>query len=339
MQARFLIILLTLLSATAFAQTSESSGRAGRSKPVIYSASSEWQRVNFKATPRLRSSTTQPTASVNAPVRMQPPASVSPVSTPDARTAETARPTTQPDALPTRTEAPATQPTNTYSANPTTRPTVAKTTPVADAPVSTAPRYIPPAPSPTGYRPAFTGDFATNRNGWKAGNKGDYHYQIGLGKYNIRKRNVNTEKIALSYVPLPPDINLNIADFFTIKLDVVADSGRIPTGGLMFGVRDSLNFSAFTLNSRGEVSIIRVANGQTFSDYMPGDFFAPGVPVDRNRNRLIVRRQGDALHFYINEREVRSSPYPFKMFSGNGIGMMTSAYWTSFQKLSVTLGP
>ena len=190
-----------------------------------------------------------------------------------------------------------------------------------------------------GFQPAFTGDFATNRNGWKAGIQGDYYYQIGMGRYSIRKRNVNTQQVALSSVALPTNINLNRADFFTIKVDVMADSGRVPTGGVLFGVLDSLNYCAFRLNSKGEASIIRVANGETFSDYMPGDFFAPGVPVDKNRNRLSIRRKGDALHFYVNEREVRSSPYPFKMLSGNGIGLTSSAYWTSFQKLSVTLGP
>lgn len=190
-----------------------------------------------------------------------------------------------------------------------------------------------------GFQPAFTGDFATNRNGWKAGNQGDYYYQIGMGRYSIRKRNVNTRQVAFSSVALPTNINLNRADFFTIKVDVLADSGRVPTGGILFGVLDSLNYCAFRTNAKGEVSIIRVANGETFSDYMPGDSFAPGVPVDKNRNRLIIRRKGDALHFYVNEQEIRSSPYPFKMLSGNGIGLTSSAYWTSFQKLSVTLGP
>ena len=189
------------------------------------------------------------------------------------------------------------------------------------------------------FRPAFTGDFATNRNGWKAGNQGDYSYQIGMGRYSVRKRNVNTRQVAFSTVALPTDINLNNADQFTIKVDVLADSGRVPTGGVLFGVIDSLNYCAFTLNEKGDVSITRVANGETFSDYMPGDFFSPGVPVDKNRNRLSIRRKGDALHFYVNEQEVRSSPYPFRMLSGNRIGLTSSGYWTSFQKLTVTLGP
>lgn len=191
----------------------------------------------------------------------------------------------------------------------------------------------------SGYRPAFTGDFATNRNGWKAGVKGDYQYQIGMGKYNILKRKATTQKAAFSFVQLPSDINLNLADEFSIKVDVVADSGRVPTGGLVFGVSDSLNYSAFILNGAGDVTIVRVADGQTFGDYMPGDSFKPGVPLEKNRNRLIIRRKGNALRFYINDQEVRSSPYPFRMLSGNGIGVTTTGYWTSFQKLSVTLGP
>ncbi|GAB2563467.1 hypothetical protein [Spirosoma aerophilum] len=204
---------------------------------------------------------------------------------------------------------------------------------------------IPPngtAASPTGtpdYRPAFTGDFATNRNGWRAGNKGDYYYQIGLGKYSIRKRNTNTKQLAFTAVELPVNINLNHADFFTIKVDVLADSGQVPTGGVLFGVKDSLNYCAFTLNAKGEVSIKRIANGQTFSDYMPGDFFSPGVSVEKNRNRLSIERKGDALHFYINAAEIRSSPYSFKMLPGNGIGLTSSGYWTGFQRLSVTVGP
>ncbi len=202
-----------------------------------------------------------------------------------------------------------------------------------------APARTAPYPTVTSdYHPAFTGDFATNRNGWKAGIKGDYYYQIGLGRYSIRKRNTNTDQVAFSTVELPADINLNHADVFTIKVDVLADSGQVPTGGLLFGVKDSLNYNAFTLNAKGEVSIVRVANGKTFSDYMPGDFFAPGVSVEKNRDRLSIQRRGDELHFYINAVEIRSSPYPFKMLSGNGIGLTASGYWTSFQKLTVTLG-
>ena len=237
---------------------------------------------------------------------------------------------------------------------PTTRLAINKPAPVspspAGQPVSPPIRIVESAPATepnpsrpltsdvSTFRPAFTGDFAMNRNGWKAGIKGDYYYEIGTGRYSMRKRKANTQQVAFSTIALPTNINLNSSDIFTIKVDILADSGQIPRGGLVFGVKDSLNYCSFTLNEKGQVSIKRVADGRTFSDYMPGDFFAPGVPVDKNRNRLTIQRQNDELHFYINAQEIRSSPYPFKMLSGNGVGMTASAYWTAFQKLNVTVG-
>lgn len=327
MRQYFPIVFFTCLLFTALAQPTPPIRRAGQAKPVIYSASSDWQRVTFKSTTRLR-----PAASASLPAmperttRPLPPPAQSEVV---GRTSPAVAPASPPaSALAT----PPVMGQSGLSPEPASQPST-KTKPAP------APRYTPPAPSTVGYRPAFTGDFVTNRNGWKAGNKGDYHYQIGVGKYNVRKRNVNTNQIAFSYVSLPTEINLNIAETFTIKVDVVADSGRVPTGGILFGVADSLNYCAFTLNSKGEISIVRVANGATFSDYMPGDFFRPGVLLEKNRDRLIIRRVGDMLHFYINEQEVRSSPYPFRMLPGNSIGLTTTGYWTSFQKLTVTLGP
>lgn len=325
MRSSLLLLSLICLSVSSFAQSAEPAQRPARTKPVVYSASSDWQRVSFKPTTRLRPAQpesvpkppTQPLPA--APVQRDITNQVTPTTVPAAKTASVVSGSPEP-AQTSSNSAPVSQP-------------------EAVAEVAPSRRSTPPAPTAAGYRPAFTGDFATNRNGWKAGNKGDYNYQIGLGKYNVRKRNVNTTQVAFSYVSLPSEINLNIAETFTIKVDIVADSGRVPTGGLLFGVADSLNYAGFSLNSRGEISIIRVANGETFSDYMPGEYFKPGILLEKNRDRLTVRRNGDALHFYINDQEVLSSPYPFKLFSGNGIGLTTTGYWTSFQKLTVTLGP
>lgn len=268
---RLIFFVIAFVSLTKYSVGQSTTTR--ESKPFIYSASSEWQKVTIHPT-----SPTQPTTGQSA------------------------------SSAPLRSA--------TSRANRTN-----------SAPATTS-----------GFRPAFTGDFATNRNGWKAGIQGDYHYQIGMGRYSILKRNSSTRQAAFSYVLLPTDINLNVADQFTIKIDVLADSGRVPSGGILFGVRDSLNYNAFTLNGQGEVSIVRMVNGQTTSDYMSGDFFKPGIPVESNRNRLTIRRKGYSLHFYINDQEIRTSPYRFRMLPGNGIGMISSAYWTAFQKLSVTLG-
>ncbi|QKZ15855.1 hypothetical protein HU175_21960 [Spirosoma sp. KUDC1026] len=213
--------------------------------------------------------------------------------------------------------------------------------PRADPAILTSTVYRPTrtsATNPDGYRPAFTGDFATNRNGWKAGTEHDYQYTIGNGTYDIKKLNVYTQQAAFSFVELPANIDLNQSSQFTIKVDVVADSGRVPTGGIVFGVKDSLNYNAFTTNQAGEVVIVRVVNGQPLSDYMSAIPVKAGVPLDKNRNRLSIRRNRGALRFYVNEQEIRSSPYEFRLLSGNGIGVTSSGYWTSFQKLSVTTG-
>lgn len=308
MRPYLLILFFASTLASSLAQPTQ------RARPVIISASSDWQRVTFKPTPPPRAA--------------QPATSAPPASSPAVKPVTSTPPGSPPAARAVAGSMPA-------SPAPATVSQAAPASP-STAIVESAPQR--PAPTKEGYRPAFTGDFATNRNGWKAGNKGDYNYQIGLGKYNIRKRRTNTKEVAFSYVPLPSQINLNIAETFTIKVDVVADSGSIPTGGLVFGVADSLNYCAFALNGAGEITIARVVNGESVDDYMPGDYFKPGVALEKNRDRLIIQRNGEELHFYINDREVRSSPYPFKMLSGNGIGLMTNAYWTSFQKLSVTLG-
>ncbi|MBC3783981.1 hypothetical protein [Spirosoma utsteinense] len=324
MRPYILISSFLLLSVNSLAQLAEPTQRTGRAKPTIYSASSGWQKVTFKPTPLIRPA---PVASA-APERRAQPFSVPSQPENETRVQTSPAPARQPVSKPVNSSARAQVP-------PTSVPVPQPDVVAESVP---APRRIASAPNEVGYRPAFTGDFATNRNGWKAGNKGDYNYQVGLGKYNIRKRNESTTKAAFSYVSLPTEINLNIAETFTIKVDVLADSGQVPTGGILFGVADSLNYCSFSLNSLGEVSIKRVVNGETFGDYMPGDYFKAGVPLEKNRDRLMIRRIGDALHFYINEWEVRSSPYPFRMLSGTGIGLTTTAYWTSFQKLTVTLG-
>ncbi|WP_338869718.1 hypothetical protein WBJ53_20865 [Spirosoma sp. SC4-14] len=307
------LVVLLLLTQVSFAQSNRRS-----SKPFIYSATSEWQKVTLK--PGQRQSPT-PTVSSQPVTPTQPPAT-------------NPSPTPQPDL--TKSDVPATS--GNVVSTPATEPDPAPSSPVESPAGRLSASDASATTTSPDFRPAFTGDFVTNRNGWKAGNHGDFHYQIGMGRYSIRKRNPKTQQVAFAHVSLPTNINLNRSLQFTIKLDVLADSGKVPTGGILFGVKDSLNFSAFTINGKGEASIIRVADGEATSTYMPGEFFKPGVAVERNRNRLTIRRQGNSLHFYINEREIRSSPYPFRVFPGNDVGVITSAYWTTFQKLSVTLG-
>lgn len=315
-------VLIGLCGSAGYAQTQP--GQPVTSPPVeeIESASSDWQRVSL---PRPTSRAVQPSTSTANPATPTAPVQVAPAQTTSAnpRPASTASVQARP-------------------VQPTSSPAEASV-PASGAPVRSSVPSLPrtgrvPAPAPS-YRPAFTGDFATNRNGWKGGRKGGYHYQIGFGKYNVRPVNPAPGEVAYSVVPLPTEMNLNLATHFTIKLDVVADSGRIPTGGLLFGVRDSLNLCAFLLRGDGTMALTRLIDGQASDSVMTADYFRPGVPVEPNRNQLVIRRVEKALHVYINQREVRGSPFAFEPLPGNSIGITSSGDWTSFQKLLVTLGP
>ncbi len=303
-------ILLGLCGPAGYAQTEPGQPVSSQSSvEEVESASSDWQRVSLsrpgsRNTPPLASTTT---SASTAPVQAAP---VQAVPVP-AGTASAA-PITSPSASPVRP-------------------------PIVSAPPTPPAGRVPAQPQR--YRPAFTGDFATNRNGWKGGRKGGYHYQIGFGRYNIRPVGPAPGEVAYSVVPLPTEMNLNLAAQFTIKLDVVADSGRVPTGGLLFGVRDSLNLCAFLLRNDGTMTLTRLINGQATDSVMTSDYFRPGVPVAPNRNQLVIRRVDKALHVYINQQEVRGSPFAFQALPGNSIGVSSSGDWTSFQKLLVTLGP
>jgi hypothetical protein len=292
-------VLLRLCGTAGYAQTEPGQPANSQSVEEVESVSSDWQRVSL-ARPGLRTA---------------PPSTSTAVSTNAAQVS-----------------VPAVAP----SPTPTTVP--ASTFPVRPSTVSAPPSGRVPA-QPQRYRPAFTGDFATNRNGWKGGRKGGYHYQIGFGRYNIRPVSPAPGEVAYSVVPLPTEMNLNLATHFTIKLDVVADSGRVPTGGLLFGVRDSLNLCAFLLRSDGTMTLTRLINGQAADSVLTSDYFRPGVPVAPNRNQLVIRRVEKAMHVYINQREVRGSPFMFPSLPGNSIGVTSAGDWTSFQKLLVTLGP
>ncbi|QJD80621.1 hypothetical protein [Spirosoma rhododendri] len=299
-------ILLGLYSPAGYAQTEPVQPVGSQPVEEIESASSDWQRVSLsrsasRVTPPLASTATSPRT---APIQAAPV---------QAATRSTSTASTAPVATP--------------SAGPGRSPVVSA------PPVGRIPAQ------PQRYRPAFTGDFATNRNGWKGGRKGGYHYQIGFGRYNIRPVNPAPGEVAYSVVPLPTEMNLNLATHFTIKLDVVADSGRVPTGGLLFGVRDSLNLCAFLIRSDGTMALTRLTNGQAADSVMTADYFKPGVSVAPNRNQLVIRRVEKALHVYINQQEVRGSPFVFALLPGNSIGVSSSGSWTSFQKLIVTLGP
>ncbi|WP_234734983.1 hypothetical protein [Tellurirhabdus bombi] len=185
---------------------------------------------------------------------------------------------------------------------------------------------------------SFTDTFRDNQNQWKSGDVGAYAYEVGGNSYQFRRR-TNTMQPALSYIPLPTAISLNLAKTFVIQVDVFTDPGVVPDAGLLLGVKDSLNYTQFMLTSRREVIIKALINNTTYANYMPGQSIDMGGFIQSGHNRLRLEKREERLHFYINGKEVESSPYPFRPFSGDGIGFISSGVWTAFRNLSVIVTP
>ncbi|WP_128544882.1 hypothetical protein [Larkinella soli] len=197
---------------------------------------------------------------------------------------------------------------------------------------------IKPTPPPAVIR-SFEEDFTDNRNRWRIGQRGAYSYDISQKGYRVRKMaGADPQTPAFSYIPLPPAIQLNKVDTFSVQVDITGPGGQIPDAGLLLGVRDSLNYCHFRINNKHQVSIKYVINGLSYTIYMRGDYVPAGGRLSTTKNTLTVRKTGEQIHFYLNNREVPTSPYQFRQYQGNGIGFVANTDGTVFRNLTVGIG-
>lgn len=184
---------------------------------------------------------------------------------------------------------------------------------------------------------SFTDSFTDNRNRWRIGQRGSYSFDLYQNSYRVRKQASTTKTQAFSFIPLPTGINLNKVDTFTVQVDISGPNGIIPDAGLLLGVKDSLNYCHFRINNKNQASVKYVINGLSYTIYMRGDYVPAGIPLSVNRNTLTVRKKGEQIHFYLNGREIPTSPYQFRQYQGNGIGFVSTTDGTLFQNLRVNI--
>lgn len=189
-------------------------------------------------------------------------------------------------------------------------------------------------PSSTSVR-LFTDDFSDNRNRWRIGQRGAYSFDLYQNSYRIRKQASESQTAAFSFIPVPTGINLSKADTFMVQVDVTGPSGIIPDAGLLIGVKDSLNYCHFRINNKNQVSVKYVINGLSYTIYMRGDYVPAGIPLSATRNTLTIRKKGEQIHFYLNGREIPTSPYQFRQYQGNGIGFTSATDGTMFKNLTI----
>lgn len=196
-----------------------------------------------------------------------------------------------------------------------------------------SPRKIPPVPI------AFRESFDTNKRFWREGSYGDYTYEIANNNYFIRRNRVDSKRTAFSFIKLPEDINLNKADTFTVQLEIVGKPGTIPEGGLLLGMQDSLNYCQVRITDQRQVIVNMIIEGKVANRYFPGGISSPQRSILPERNILTVRRFDSKLHIYINRQEISTSPFTFRYFRGNSIGILTSGDAISFRNLLVRARP
>lgn len=202
-----------------------------------------------------------------------------------------------------------------------------------------APKAAPAtSPATKSGMQVFSEPFSDNKNGWRTVETAAYSLEIAGSSYRMRRKTGSREP-ALSFIPLPPEINLNQARRFVIQIELYGDEKVIPEGGLLLGVRDSVNYTMFSINAKRQALVKALANNTTFASYMPGTPLEMGGFVQSGRNLLRVEKLDQSLRFFINGKEVPGSPYPFRPLPGNGIGLTATGNWTVFRNLLVTATP
>ena len=186
---------------------------------------------------------------------------------------------------------------------------------------------------------AFRETFDTNIHAWREGVHGDYSYLIANHNYSIQRNRVDSKRTAYSFIPLPEEINLNKCDTFSVQVEIVGKPGTIPEGGLLLGMLDSLNYCQVRITDQRQVVVSMIIEGKVANRYFPGGTSSPQRSIQTEHNTLLARRIDNKLHIYVNRQEVSTSPFTFRYFRGNGIGLLTSGDSIAFRNLLVRARP
>lgn len=186
---------------------------------------------------------------------------------------------------------------------------------------------------------AFRETFDANIHSWREGVHGDYSYKIADHNYSIQRNRGDSKRTAYSYIPLPEEINLNKCDTFSVQVEIVGKPGTIPEGGLLLGMLDSLNYCQVRITDQRQVVVSMIIEGKVANRYFPGGTSSPQRSIQLEHNTLLVRRRDHKLHIYVNRQEISTSPFTFRYFRGNSIGLLTSGDAISFRNLLVRARP
>ncbi len=158
-------------------------------------------------------------------------------------------------------------------------------------------------------RVIFEEHFLDNKNHWLIQETKDYKFEMNPGKYFLES------KTGGGWHSSRP-ISLDEKADFRIDLATQKISGTDEYGyGLVWGGKDVKNYYAFVIRGNGSYSFLKFSDNQE-TRMLEGA--GPMINKFNSVNRLCLKKTGNSLEFFINDRSVGQSP--FLPFLGNYIG-------------------
>ncbi len=164
------------------------------------------------------------------------------------------------------------------------------------------------APFPEGHpqiaRVVVTEDFADNARGWYEVGANDISIGVNEGVYRIQHKRPTQGWIAWNAVGMDPERDFAL-ETRMVKRDGVLDYGY----GVIWGVTEGGGaYHSFRVSGNGLYSYGYENDGEwrTVIDWTPSPAIVPGNNV---KNTLMVVRQGERLHLYINGAQVDDIAY------------------------------
>jgi hypothetical protein len=156
-------------------------------------------------------------------------------------------------------------------------------------------------------------DFRDNRNLWPEVSDAYRRFSLSDGRYTMSSK---TDEGHIASIP----VDINQESDFQIRCRVTKRSGDDGFGfGLVWGKRDDNNFLDFAIRGRGSILIASRQNGQ-FEDHVDVKLLNEHVLPGNMTNRLVVRKEGQRIRFFVNGYQVHEMPP--RSFFGNGVGFM-----------------
>lgn len=194
------------------------------------------------------------------------------------------------------------------------------------------PVFITLLPRPAKQQVLLSETFVANHRHWYTSNDPHAPAELKDGAY-LFGSNRSELRFATTPVEIDEDADFEIAvTVWRLRGDEEAICG------LVWGLANGGNFSAFFVNGRGNVSVGIIENGGG-APLNDTSVVHPSVRTKDGANRLKVAKVGTRLRFFVNDALVHERAYRSFFGSGIGVAAITGPIVAAFDDLEVVGSP